>query len=68
MREHLMATEPTIRSRLREIAEGPIRSLPTPRQSLKAEALAKANREKAAKGRAGPLQRAWLFGRKAKPL
>jgi hypothetical protein len=63
-----MTPEPTVRSRLREIAEGPIRDLPTPEETLKAEAKAKADREKAAKGRAGQLQRPWLFGRKAKPL
>ena len=59
-----MTSEPTVRSRLREIAEGPIRDLPTPEETLKAEAKARADREKAAKGRAGQLQRAWLFGRK----
>jgi hypothetical protein len=63
-----MTSEPTVRSRLREIAEGPFRDLPTPEESLKAEARAKVNREKAAKGRAGQLQRAWVFGRKAKRL
>jgi hypothetical protein len=63
-----MTPEPTVRSRLREIAEGPIRDLPTPEETLKAEAKAKADREKAAKGRAGQLQRARLFSRKAKPL
>jgi hypothetical protein len=60
-----MTSEPTVRSRLREIAEGPIRDLPTPEETLKAEAKARADREKAAKGRAGQLQRAWLFGCKA---
>jgi hypothetical protein len=53
-----MTPEPTVRSRLREIAEGPFRDLPTPEESLKAEARAKVNREKAAKGRAGQLRRA----------
>ena len=52
-----MTPEPTVRSRLREIAEGPIRDLPTPEETLKAEAKAKVNREKAAKGRAGQLRR-----------
>jgi hypothetical protein len=61
-----MTSEPTVRSRLREIAEGPIRDLPTPEETLKAEAKARADREKAAKGRAGQLQRAWVFGGKAK--
>ena len=59
-----MTPEPTVRSRLREIVEGPVRDLPTPEETLKAEAKAKVNREKAAKGRAGQLPRAWLFGRK----
>jgi len=63
-----MTPELTARSRLREIADGPVRDLPTPEEMLKAEAKAKADQEKAAKGRAGQLQRAWLFGRKAKPL
>jgi hypothetical protein len=63
-----MTSEPTVRSRLREIAEGPFRDLPTPEESLKAEARAKVNREKAVKGRAGQLARPLLFGRKAKPL
>ena len=63
-----MTLEPTLRSRLREIAEGPVRDLPTPEETLKAEAKAKVNREKAAKGRAGQLQRAWVFGHKAKHL
>jgi hypothetical protein len=63
-----MTPEPTVRSRLREIAEGPVRDLPTPEETLKAEAKVRADREKAAKGRAGQLQRMWLFGRKAKPL
>jgi hypothetical protein len=63
-----MTPEPTVRSRLCEIAEGPIRDLPTPEETLKAEAKVKVNREKAAKGRAGQLQRAWVFGRKAKRL
>jgi hypothetical protein len=60
-----MTPEPTVRSRLREIVEGPFRDLPTPEETLKAEAKTKADREKAAKGRAGQRQRAWLFGRKA---
>jgi hypothetical protein len=60
-----MTSEPTVRSRLREIAEGPFRDLPTPEESLKAEARAKVNREKAAKGRAGQLRRSWVFGRNA---
>ena len=63
-----MTPELTARSRLREIVDGPVRDLPTPEEMLKAEAKAKADQEKAAKGRAGQLQRAWLFGRKAKPL
>jgi hypothetical protein len=63
-----MTPEPTVRSRLREIAEGPIRDLPTPEETLKAEAKAKADREKAAKGRAGQQQRSGVFGRKAKRL
>jgi hypothetical protein len=63
-----MTPEPTVRSRLREIAEGPIRDLPTPEETLKAEAKARTDREKAAKGRAGQLQRSWVFGRKAKRL
>ena len=50
-----MPPEPTLQSKLREIAEGPIRDLPTPEETLKAEAKAKVNREKAAKGRAGQL-------------
>jgi hypothetical protein len=50
-----MTPETTVRSRLREIAEGPMRDLPTPEETLKAEAKAKVNREKAAKGRAGQL-------------
>jgi hypothetical protein len=53
---------------LREIAEGPVRDPPTPEETLKAESRARTDREKAAKGRAGQRQRAWLFGRKAKPL
>ena len=53
-----MTSEPTVRSRLREIAEGPIRDLPTPEETLKAEARAKVNREKAAKGRVGQLRAA----------
>ena len=61
-----MTPEPTVRSRLREIAEGPVRGLPTPEERLKAEAKAKVNREKAAKGRASQSARAWPFGRKAK--
>ena len=63
-----MTPEPTARSRLREIIEGPFRDLPTPEETLKGEAKAKVNREKAAMGRAGQLQRAWLFGRTTKPL
>ena len=63
-----MTPEPTARSRLREIIEGPFRDLPTPEETLKAEAKVRVNREKAAKGRAGQLQRPWLSGRKAKPL
>jgi hypothetical protein len=63
-----MTPEPTVRSRLREIAEGPVRDLPTPEETLKAEAKARVDREKAAKGRAGQLARPLLFGRKAKPL
>ena len=63
-----MKPEPTVRSRLREIAEGPVRDLPTPEETLKAEAKAKADREKVAKGRAAQLQRLWLFGCKAKHL
>jgi hypothetical protein len=63
-----MTPEPTARSRLREIVDGPVRDLPTPEETLKAEAKAKADREKAAKGRAGQLARPLLFGRKAKPL
>ena len=43
--------------RLREITEGPVRDLPTPEETLKAEAKAKVNRAKAAKGRAGQLRR-----------
>jgi hypothetical protein len=50
-----MPFEPTLQSKLREIAEGPIRDLPTPEETLKAEAKARVNREKAAKGRAGQL-------------
>jgi hypothetical protein len=61
-----MTPEPTVRSRLREIAEGPVRDLPTPEETLKAEAKAKVDREKAAKGRASQSARAWPFGRKAK--
>ncbi len=49
-----MTPEPTVRSRLREIAEAPVRALPTPEETLKAEA--KVNREKAAMGRAGQLR------------
>ncbi len=60
-----MTPEPTVRSRLREIVEGPVRDLPAPAETLKAEAKARADREKAAKGRAGQLQRSWVFGRKA---
>ena len=52
-----MTPEPTVRFRLSEIAESPIRVLPTPDETLKAEAKAKVNREKAAKGRAGQLRR-----------
>lgn len=63
-----MTAEPTFRSRLREIVEGPARALPTPDETLKAEAKAKADREKAAKGRASQSPRPWLFGRKAKQL
>ena len=63
-----MTPEPTVRSRLREIVEGPFRDLPTPEKTLKAEAKARTDREKAAKGRAGQLARPLLFGRKAKPL
>jgi hypothetical protein len=63
-----MTPEPTARSRLREIVEGPVHDLPTPEETLKAEAKARADREKAVKGRAGQLQRSWVFGRKAKPL
>jgi hypothetical protein len=59
-----MTSEPTVRSRLREIAEGPVRDLPTPEETLKAEAKARVNREKAAKGRAGQLARARPFSRK----
>jgi hypothetical protein len=51
---------------LREIAEAPVRDLPTPEETLKAEARAKVNLEKAANGRASQLQRPWLFGRSAK--
>jgi hypothetical protein len=51
-----MTPEPTARSRLREIIEGPFRDLPTPEETLKAEAKAKVNREKAAMGRAGQLR------------
>jgi hypothetical protein len=32
-----MAREPTVLSRVREIAEGPVRDLPTPEESLKAK-------------------------------
>jgi hypothetical protein len=53
----LMTLETTVRSKLREIIEGPVRDLPTPEETLKAEARAKVNREKAAKGRAGQLRR-----------
>jgi hypothetical protein len=60
-----MTSEPTIRSQLREIIEGPVRDLPTPEATLKAEAKARTDREKAAKGRAGQLARPLLFGRKA---
>jgi hypothetical protein len=63
-----MTPEPTVRSRLREITEGPVRDLPTPEETLKAEAKAKADREKAAKGRASQSSRAWPFSRKGKPL
>jgi hypothetical protein len=59
-----MPFEPTLQSKLREIAEGPIRDLPTPEETLKAEAKARVNREKAAKGRAGQLARARPFSRK----
>ena len=59
-----MAREPEISSRLREIVDGPVRDLPTPEETLKAEAKAKVNREKAAKGRAGQLARARPFSRK----
>ena len=62
-----MTPEPTVRSRLREITEGPVRDLPTPEETLKAEAKAKVDREKAAKSRAGQSARAWPFSRKAKP-
>ena len=61
-----MTAEPTFRSRLREIVEGSVQALPTPEETLKAEAKAKADREKAAKGRAS--QSPWPFGRKAKQL
>ena len=61
-----MTPEPTVRSRLREITEGPVRDLPTPEETLKAEAKAKVDREKAAKGRASQSSRAWPFSRKAK--
>jgi hypothetical protein len=50
-----MTLEPTVRSS--EIAEGPVRNLPTPEETLKAEARTKVNREKTAKGRAGQLRR-----------
>ena len=59
-----MTPEPMVRSRLREIAEGLVRDLPTAEETLKAEV--KADREKAAKGRASQLSRAWPFSRKAK--
>ena len=59
-----MAREPEISSRLREIVDGPVRDLPTPEETLKAEAKARVNREKAAKGRAGQLSRARPFSRK----
>jgi hypothetical protein len=61
-----MTPEATVRSRLREITEGPVRDLPTPEETLKAEAKAKVDREKAAKGRASQSARAWPFSRKAK--
>ena len=61
-----MKPEPTVRSRLCEITEGPVRDLPTPEETLKAEAKAKVDREKAAKGRASQSPRAWPFSRKAK--
>jgi hypothetical protein len=61
-----MKPEPTVRSRLREITEGPVRDLPTPEETLKAEAKAKVDREKAAKGRASQSPWAWPFSRKAK--
>jgi hypothetical protein len=51
---------------MREIIEGPVRSLPTPEDTLKAEAKVKADREKAAKGRASQSARAWPFSRKGK--
>ena len=59
-----MTPQPTVLSRMREIIEGPVHNLPTPEDTLKAEA--KANREKAAKGRASQSARAWPFSRKGK--
>jgi hypothetical protein len=61
-----MTPEPAARSRLHKIIEGPVRDLPTPEETLKAEAKAKADREKAAKGRASQSSRAWPFSRKGK--
>jgi hypothetical protein len=61
-----MTPQPTVLSRMREIIEGPVRNLPTPEDTLKAEAKAKADREKAAKGRASQSARAWPFSRKGK--
>jgi hypothetical protein len=61
-----MTPQPTVLSRMREIIEGPIHNLPTPEDTLKAEAKAKADREKAAKGRASQSARAWPFSRKGK--
>ena len=61
-----MTPQPTVLSRMREIIEGQVRDLPTPEDTLKAEAKAKADREKAAKGRASQSARAWPFSRKGK--
>jgi hypothetical protein len=63
-----MTPEPTVRSRLHGIVEGPVRDLPTPEETLKAKAKAKADWEKAAKGRASQSPRPWLFGRKVNRL
>jgi hypothetical protein len=61
-----MTSQPTVLSRIREIIEGSVHNLPTPEDTLKAEAKAKADREKAAKGRASQSARAWPFSRKGK--